>query len=263
MKTGTAGQQVEYDGSEEHAQRPQAPMPRHVAIIMDGNGRWARRRGMRRSRGHQEGVQAAKRVIREAITLGVEYLTMYAFSTENWRRTPEEVAFLMELLAHHLRREYDFYQENNIRVVHVGAREGLSSRVLREIDRVTRNTAGNTAITLNLAVNYGGRNEIVRAFNRWRAAQNPGSTEALCEDELARHLDFSEGPDPDLLIRTGGELRLSNFLLWECAYAELYFSDSLWPDWGAAELREALADFGRRRRNYGGMPAEGVPATVR
>lgn len=235
-------------------------LPRHIAIIMDGNGRWARLRGMHRSRGHQEGVQAAKRVIREAIARGVEYLTMYAFSTENWRRSPEEVAFLMELLARHLRKEYAFYQENNIRVVHVGDREGLSTRVLREMDRVTRDTAGNSAITLNLAVNYGGRNEIVRAFNRWLAAQDPGSTEELGEDALARHLDFSEGPDPDLVIRTGGELRLSNFLLWECAYAELYFSSSLWPDWGAAELREALADFSRRKRNYGGMPAQGVPA---
>ena len=245
---------------EEHGrQRPgedaAPPVPRHVGIIMDGNGRWATRRGLPRTRGHRQGVQAAKRVTLEAINLGIEHLTLYAFSSENWRRSRREVTFLMALLGRHLRREDDFYRNNNIRVVHVGDIAGLPAEVRREIGRVTAETADNSSITVNLAVNYGGRDEIVRAVNRWIDAGNAGSGRHMDEADLQTHLDLRDAPDPDLIIRTGGEQRLSNFLLWECAYAELYFSRHLWPDWTGEDLRWAIEDFQARKRNFGGMPA--------
>lgn len=236
--------------------------PRHIGIIMDGNGRWATARGLRRSRGHREGVTAAKRVVTEAIAQEIEYVTLYAFSTENWRRSKEEVSFLMGLLARHLRIEYDYYRENNVRVLHAGSIQGLPQQVRREIARVSEETAKNTALTVILAVNYGGRDEVVRAVNRWLET-NHGSPDArLSELDLAMNLDVGDVPDPDLVIRTAGERRISNFLLWQCAYSELYFSDRLWPDWGAEELREALRDYAARMRNFGGMP-ESASAGVR
>ena len=213
-------------------------------------------RGMRRSQGHREGVQAVKRVIREAIALGVDHLTVYAFSTENWLREKEEVSFLMKLLAHHLRNEYDFYRKNDVCVRHIGNLDGLPPEVQREITRVVEDTQDNQAITLNLAVNYGGRDEIVRAVNRWLEHDySPADDEKSIDvAELRDHLDLADAPDPDLIIRTGGEKRLSNFLLWESTYAELYFSDRLWPEWDGADLREAVEDFRRRKRNYGRTP---------
>jgi undecaprenyl diphosphate synthase len=270
----------------------QQSVPTHIGIIMDGNGRWATQRGMRRSQGHREGVQAVKRVILEAIALGVDHLTVYAFSTENWLREKEEVSFLMKLLARRLRSEYAFYRQNNVRVVHIGDMTGLPAEVQREIQRVVHETRDNDAITLNLAVNYGGRDEIIRAVNRWlRESQSvaashgpakagaprgeaatepapvghdsgagdsgvgtPGSGSSLSLEELRPYLDLADTPDPDLIIRTAGERRLSNFLLWESAYAELYFSDALWPDWTGSDLREAVDDFRRRKRNYGRTP---------
>ena len=230
-------------------------VPRHVAIIMDGNGRWATARGMRRSRGHRAGVEAAKRIVLESISLGVECLTLYAFSTENWRRSKQEVSFLMGLVARHLRTEYDFYRENNVRVRHLGNLEGLPQEVRREIARVTSETAGNTAITVNLAINYGGRDEIVRAVNRWMD-EHEGDGARLEEADLSTHLDLADTPELDLLIRTGGQQRISNFLLWECAYAELVFNDRLWPDWDGADLRAAVAEYRSRKRNFGAMPGE-------
>ena len=230
-------------------------VPRHVAIIMDGNGRWATARGMRRSRGHRAGVEAAKRIVLESISLGVECLTLYAFSTENWRRSKQEVSFLMGLVARHLRTEYDFYRENNVRVRHLGNLEGLPQEVRREIARVTSETAGNTAITVNLAINYGGRDEIVRAVNRWMD-EHEGDGARLEEADLRTHLDLAGTPELDLLIRTGGQQRISNFLLWECAYAELVFNDRLWPDWDGADLRAAVAEYRSRKRNFGAMPGE-------
>jgi undecaprenyl diphosphate synthase len=220
---------------------------------MDGNGRWATQRGMRRTKGHREGVEAAKRIVLEAIDMGVEHLTLYAFSTENWRRAQQEVSFLMALLATHLRDQYDFYRDNNVKVRHVGDIAGLPNEVRSEIDRTALETASNTAITVTLAVNYGGRDEIVRAVNRWIDSCNGDLGRHLCADELRAHLDHDDIPDPDLVIRTGGEQRISNFLLWECAYAELYFSQRLLPDWDAADLREAVDAFCARKRNFGGM----------
>jgi undecaprenyl diphosphate synthase len=236
-------------------------IPRHIGIIMDGNGRWATMRNMRRTRGHREGIEAAKRVVLESIAQGVEYLSLYAFSTENWRRAKDEVAFIMGLVARNLRDQYDFYRENNVRVTHIGNLDGLPAEVQREISAVTRETGNNTAITVNLAVNYGGRDEIIRAVNRWiekRDRQTPPSADtplvsAINEEALHAHLDVPDLPDPDLVIRTGGEQRISNFLLWECAYAELYFSDRLWPDWTGEDLQQAIVEFGHRKRNFGGM----------
>jgi undecaprenyl diphosphate synthase len=218
---------------------------------MDGNGRWARKRDLPRTKGHEQGIEAAKRVVIEAKALAIPALSLYAFSTENWRRTEEEVGFLMALLARNLRGEYNFYREHNVQVVHSGDLSALPQSVRKEIQSVTRDTAENDSITVNLAVNYGGRNELVRAVNRWLESHRE-TCGTLTADELRRHLDLPDFPDPDLIIRTGGEVRLSNFLLWGSAYAELYFSEKLWPDWEGEDFREAIRDFQRRKRNFGG-----------
>lgn len=225
--------------------------PAHIGIIMDGNGRWATQRGFRRTRGHREGIEAAKRVVLEAIQQGVSVLSLYAFSTENWRRAEEEVAFIMGLVARNLRDQYDFYRDNRVCVRHSGNIEQLPKPVRSEIERVTEETADFDRITVNLAVNYGGRDEIVRSINRWLDVRD--GSERCSEATIREQLDQPQFPDPDLIIRTGGEKRISNFMLWECAYAELYFSDRLWPDWDHDDLRAALDDFRARKRNYGGM----------
>lgn len=227
-----------------------APVPRHVGIIMDGNGRWATGRGLRRTRGHREGIEAAKRIVLAAISESVSYLSLYAFSTENWRRAKEEVSFIMGLVAKNLRSQYGFYRENRVCVRHSGDLNGLPDNVRSEIHAVTEETRKHDAIIVNLAVNYGGRSEIVRSVNR---LIGEGHTISLTAEDIQAHLDLPELPDPDLIIRTGGEHRLSNFLLWESAYSELYFSDRLWPDWNADDFREAIADFQKRKRNFGGM----------
>jgi undecaprenyl diphosphate synthase len=227
------------------------PVPAHIGIIMDGNGRWATQRGFRRTRGHREGVEAAKRVVLEAIRQGISVVSLYAFSTENWRRAEEEVSFIMGLVARNLRSQYDFYRENRVRVCHSGNLDALPRAVQNEIDAVVSETSGFDTITVNLAVNYGGRDEVIRAVNRWMEERK---SDQSCDEELIRsHLDHPDFPDPDLIIRTGGEKRISNFMLWECAYAELYFSDRLWPDWDAEDLQTAIDDFQARKRNYGGM----------
>ncbi len=220
---------------------------------MDGNGRWATARNLRRTRGHKEGIEAAKRVVLQAIARGVEFLSLYAFSTENWRRAEDEVSFIMGLVARNLRDQYDFYRDNNVRVTHSGNITGLPQEVRREIAAVSEETRENTAITVNLAVNYGGRDEIVRAVNRWIDSHSRDGAAALREADLREFLDLPNLPDPDLVIRTGGEKRLSNFLLWECAYAEFFFSPRLWPEWNGDDLDAAIEDFSRRKRNFGGM----------
>lgn len=224
-------------------------VPRHVGIIMDGNGRWATARNLARTAGHREGIEAAKRVVLRAIERGIGILSLYAFSTENWRRAEEEVSFIMALIAHNLRDQYDFYRANRVRVRHIGNLARLPDNVRSEIEAVTVETASNDAITVNLAVNYGGRDEIVRAVNR-HVTSRPG--EPLTEELLGMSLDNPGMADPDLVIRTGGELRMSNFLLWESAYSELYFSTDAWPDWDASRLDAAIADYGQRTRVYGG-----------
>ncbi len=228
-------------------------IPRHIGIIMDGNGRWATARNLRRTRGHKEGIEAAKRVVLQAIARGVEFLSLYAFSTENWRRAEDEVSFIMGLVARNLRDQYDFYRDNNVRVTHSGNLAGLPPEVRREIAAVSQETGDNTAITVNLAVNYGGRDEIVRAVNRWLTSHSDDPSKMLHEQDLHSYLDLPELPDPDLVIRTGGEKRISNFLLWECAYAEFFFSSRLWPEWNGDDLNDAIDDFSHRKRNFGGM----------
>jgi undecaprenyl diphosphate synthase len=216
---------------------------------MDGNGRWATARGKPRTEGHLEGVKAAKRVVTAAAEAGLAYLSLYTFSTENWTRAEEEVSYLMFLVRSHLKREYDFYRQNGIRIVHSGDLERLPPDIVAEIRDVTRDTAGYTGLTVNLSINYGGRDEILRAFRRFAAAGHPGN---LTEETFRSYLDQPQLPYPDLIIRSANERRLSNFLLWESAYAELYFSPKLWPDWGGDDLREALADYAQRSRRFGG-----------
>jgi len=216
---------------------------------MDGNGRWAQQRGKPRTEGHLEGVKAAKRVVAAAAEARLVYLSLYAFSTENWARTQEEVSYLMGLIGLYLKKEYDFYRHNRIRIVHSGDLDGLPSAVQKEIEDVTRDTAEFGGLTVNLSINYGGRDEIIRAFRRLQAED---SLESLTEESFRQYLDHPELPDPDLIIRSANEQRLSNFLLWESAYAELYFSPKLWPDWDGSDLREALADYARRSRRFGG-----------
>lgn len=230
-------------------------LPRHVGIIMDGNGRWARARGRPRSEGHLEGLTAAKRVTAAAAELGIRWLTLYTFSTENWRRAQEEVSYLMFLIQRHLRNELDFYRRNRIRILHSGDPDRLPPDVVREIRSAVADTAAFDGLTVVLAINYGGRDEIVRAVRRAAAA---GEAAAITEEGLRSRLDVPEAPDPDLVIRTGAEVRQSNFLLWQAAYAELYFSPKLWPDWDRADLVAALEEYAHRSRRFGG--AERSPA---
>jgi undecaprenyl diphosphate synthase len=226
-------------------------IPRHVGIIMDGNGRWATRRNLSRHRGHREGLNAAKRTVTAARALGIQYLSLYTFSTENWSRTQDEVSFLMGLITSHLRKEYDFYRENKVRVVHSGNLERLPPNLQRELAAVMKDTEDFDGIQVNLAINYGGRDEIVRSVNRW--LHNGRGDSDLDANTLRQHLDLPAFPEPDLLIRTGGERRLSNFLIWEAAYSELLFSDVLWPDFGHEDLEGAILDYQSRERKFGGM----------
>ena len=234
-----------------------SPLPRHVGIIMDGNGRWARERGRPRPDGHLEGLTAAKRVTAAAADLGIRWLTLYTFSTENWTRAEEEVSYLMFLIRTHLKKEFDFYRKNRIRILHAGDAGRLPPEVTREIRQAVADTAGFDGLTVILAINYGGRDEIVRAVRRAIAAD---AAATITEQTLRAHLDLPEVPDPDLIIRTGAELRQSNFLLWQAAYAEMYFSPRLWPDWDRPDLVAALEDYARRSRRFGGTGNAGAGA---
>jgi undecaprenyl diphosphate synthase len=222
--------------------------PAHVGIIMDGNGRWASARGLPRTEGHREGLETAKRMVTAAGDLGIKVLSLYTFSTENWKRTKEEVGFLMGLIRRHLTAELDFYRQNRVRVVHSGDPDGLPEDVVAEIRNVEADTASFDRLTVNLAINYGGRDEVLRAVRRLEARG-----ERVDETTVRSALDRPELPDPDLVIRTGGEMRLSNFLLWESAYAELWFSPKLWPDFAPVDLSAALDDYRRRDRRFGGI----------
>ncbi|HOX13859.1 MAG TPA: polyprenyl diphosphate synthase [Spirochaetia bacterium] len=225
-------------------------VPAHAGIIMDGNGRWAKARGLPRTEGHREGLRVAKRIIRAAEDLGIRYLSLYTFSTENWKRAAEEVSFLMSLITRHLRSEFDFYRDNHIRIVHSGDAAGLPEDVREAIRSVMADTSGYDGITVNLAINYGGRDEIVRAARKLLR----GGAVDVSEDGFRAFLDAPDLPDPDLVIRTGGDMRLSNFLLWESAYAELYYSEKLWPDWSEGDLIKAVDSYSCRERRYGGTP---------
>ena len=224
-------------------------LPKHVAIIMDGNGRWAQQRGRARTAGHKEGLEAAKRIVRAAADFGIKYVTLYTFSTENWKRTQDEVGYLMGLIKSHLRAEFEFYKENQIRVQHIGDLEGLPKDVQEEIVNAKKDTENFTGTTCVLAINYGSRDEITRAANKAIAA----GKNKLDESDISLNCDLPELPDVDLLIRTGGEKRLSNFLLWQTAYAEFIFSDTLWPDYSVEEFKKDILDFENRNRRFGGI----------
>jgi undecaprenyl diphosphate synthase len=219
---------------------------------MDGNGRWATKRGLPRTEGHRQGLEAAKRIVAACSDRGVSYLSLYTFSTENWKRTTEEVGFLMGLIKTHLAAELDFYRRNRIKLIHSGNRSGLPADILREIDKTVSDTSAFPGMVVNLAINYGGRDELLRAIGRLGSAKE-AARGSLTEKDIASVLDHPEMPDPDLIIRTGGERRLSNFLLWQSAYSELYFTDRLWPDFDEEALDKALADFRSRDRRFGGL----------
>jgi undecaprenyl diphosphate synthase len=229
--------------------RSKSPLPKHVGIIMDGNGRWAEERNRQRAEGHLEGVKAAKRIVKAASEMGLEFLSLYVFSTENWMRAEAEVSYLMFLIRQYLKKEYDFYRANGIRIVHSGDVSRLPEDIRRDLESVIQDTAAFKGLTLNLAINYGGKDEILRAATKLNEKARSGD---ITEEAFRACLDHPEMPDPDLIIRSGGDIRLSNFLLWESAYAELYFSPKLWPDWDAADLEAAVSEFGRRARRFGG-----------
>lgn len=228
-----------------------AGVPRHVAIIMDGNGRWAKKRFLPRIAGHRAGVEAVRRTVKTAPKLGIEVLTLYAFSSENWKRPADEVSDLMGLLTHYLRSEIDELHENNIRLRFIGDHKRLNPDVIELLEASAARTAGNTRMTLVLALNYGSHDEITRAVRRLIADGVP--VDAVTSEAIAARLDTSDLPLPDLIIRTSGEQRLSNFLMWQAAYAELAFTDELWPDFNEASLQRAVDTFAQRERRYGGL----------
>jgi undecaprenyl diphosphate synthase len=230
-------------------------LPRHVAIIMDGNGRWAALRGKQRIAGHRAGVEAVRSAVDTGARLGLHALTLYAFSTENWKRPRLEVDALMRMLKRYLRLELDEIDRQNIRFRTIGRTEALHASVRREIDRATAQTAGNTGMVLSVALNYGGRAEIVDAVRAALAtlAAEGRAAEEITEEDIDRHLYTSDLPELDLLVRTSGELRISNFLLWQAAYAEIYVTETLWPDFRRTHLLEAVLDYQRRDRRFGGL----------
>jgi undecaprenyl diphosphate synthase len=231
------------------------PRPEHVAIIMDGNGRWATRRGLPRVAGHREGVKTARTIVRVADGLGLRYLTLYAFSTENWSRPEDEVSTLLSLLERAIRSELPELMERNVRLRVLGRTNGVPLPVRRGIDHVVQATRDNTGLTLMMAFNYGGRDELIDAFRALAREVQTGALrpEDVGEKEIQRALYAADVPDPDLLIRTSGEMRVSNFLLWQIAYTELWITSTLWPDFGAADLYRAIAEFQRRTRRFGGV----------
>jgi undecaprenyl diphosphate synthase len=250
-------------------------LPRHIAIIMDGNGRWAQKRHLPRVAGHRAGTQSARMAIETCARLHIEALTLYAFSVENWRRPKTEIEFLMQLLREYLRKEMPLLQKNNIRMRFLGRADELPEAVQKDTREATEATSNNTGMVLCIALNYGGRAEIVDAMNAILTARNgnghppardrqspdwpgesasyPSIRQPITEEDVARHLYTADLPDPDLLIRTSGEMRVSNFLLWQIAYAEIFVTETLWPDFNRARLFESLLDYQKRERRYGAI----------
>jgi len=242
-------------------------LPQHIAIIMDGNGRWAQRRHLPRVAGHRAGVTSARTIIETCARLNISALTLYAFSLENWRRPKAEIDFLMRLLREYLRKELPIIHKNNIRMMTIGRPEQLPAGVQNDVEEAMRVTAGNTGMRLAVALNYGGRAEIVDAFNAiLKSLRSNGSDGAevkvIDEAAISQNLYTAGLPDPDLLIRTSGEMRVSNFLLWQIAYAEIYVTETLWPDFTRARLLEALIDFQKRERRYGGLNGAEIAVRV-
>ncbi len=225
-------------------------IPRHIAIIMDGNGRWARRRFLPRVMGHQRGVEALREVVKSCLDLGVEYLTVFAFSSENWRRPADEVSFLMSLFVKMLELEVSRLHENNIRLKIIGDRSRFDSKLRQMMQDAEQLTANNTALTLTIAANYGGRWDMMNAVQTM-LRERPDLAQGFAEEDLSPYLSLNDAPEPDLFIRTGGEQRISNFMLWQLAYTELYFTDVLWPAFGRKELEAAIASYQKRERRFG------------
>ena len=230
---------------------PHGDVPRHVAIIMDGNGRWAKQRHLPRFAGHKRGVEAVRSIVKACAASGVAYLTLFAFSSENWRRPPDEVALLMQLFIGALENEMQKLHRNGIRLKVIGDRSRFKPKIQALIADGERLTAGNSGLTLTIAANYGGRWDILQALSRLLKDNPSMEKNEIQETDLARHLSMSYAPEPDLFIRTGGEQRVSNFLLWQLAYAELHFTDTLWPDFDAAALEAAFASYRNRERRFG------------
>lgn len=228
------------------------PVPRHVAIIMDGNGRWAQQRGLPRLAGHRAGTENLRRILESCVEFGIEELTIYAFSTENWQRPPQEVNGLMSILERVIDRELDALDKQGVQIRHIGRAEGIRSELLKKIQRAVERTKPNRRLILNVAFNYGGRAEILDAARQLiREGVDP---DTLDEAMFSQHLYTAASPDPDLIIRTGGEHRLSNFLIWQAAYAEIYSTPTYWPDFDKEELRKAIQEFARRERRFGRLP---------
>jgi len=239
-----------------HSKEPESHdrnLPRHIAVIMDGNGRWAQRRGLPRVAGHPVGVEAVRRVVEACVEKGIAVLTLFAFSSENWHRPQKEVSLIMDLFIRSLKKEARRLHRNDVRLKVIGDRSAFSQKLQKHIDEVEALTCNNQGLVLQVAANYGGRWDITQAVRRLAAQVQAGElpAEAIDESMLEAKLCFSDLPEPDLFIRTGGEKRLSNFILWQCAYTELYFTDILWPDFDTAALEAALLDFAHRQRRFG------------
>jgi len=236
---------------------PPAPerLPRHVAIIMDGNGRWARQRGLPRFAGHRAGAKSVRTIVEECARLGLQQLTLYSFSTENWNRPPEEVSLLMDLYVEYMRSQRSLLIDNNIQFAQIGRREGLPPGVLQELHNTLEATKGNTGMTLCLAINYGSRSEITDAVRAIAEEIKSGrlAPGAIIEQTISDHLYTAGMPDPDLLIRTAGEMRISNYLLWQISYAEFYVTETYWPEFSIDELYKAFHNFAGRNRRFGGV----------
>ena len=230
-------------------------IPQHVAIILDGNGRWAKAKGMPRNYGHMQGAKAVEDILEVARDMGIKYLTVYAFSTENWNRPQSEVSALMKILREYLKTSIKKSMKNNVRCRVIGERSRLSDDIQDAVEKLETATADNTGLTFTIAINYGSRDEITRAVRKIAGDVKSGalSPEAITEDTITESLDTAFMPDPDLLIRTCGEQRLSNFLLWQCAYTEFYYTDIAWPDFDKAELQKAVDAYGNRNRKFGGL----------
>ncbi|HBD00274.1 MAG TPA: isoprenyl transferase [Lachnoclostridium sp.] len=230
-------------------------IPEHVAIILDGNGRWAKKRGLPRSMGHKEGCVAVERTVEDAARLGIKYLTVYGFSTENWKRTSDEIGALMQLFRYYMVRLLKVAKANNVRVKMIGDRDRFDQDIIEGIGKLVEETKDNTGLTFIIAVNYGGRDEIVRAARKIMKDSAEGKLlpEDMTEEVFSSYLDTEGLPDPDLLIRTSGELRLSNYLLWQLAYTELYVTDCYWPDFNMEEMKRAIAAYNSRERRFGGV----------
>jgi undecaprenyl diphosphate synthase len=229
---------------------PITEIPKHIAIIMDGNGRWARKRFLPRIAGHKRGVDTVRDLVKYCISLKVDYLTLFAFSSENWRRPAEEVSFLMSLFMEALQREVVKLHQNNIKLVMIGDRSRFDAALIAKIEESEQLTASNNGLTLTIAANYGGRWDVLHAVNNMQLAL-PDRAGQYTEDDLSPYLSMSYAPEPDLFIRTGGEKRISNFLLWQLAYTELYFTDTLWPDFNETAFNLAISSYQQRERRFG------------